>query len=116
MIRRHLSDDQLTEACLALAEDPAVSRHLASCDACRLRQAGIVRLLEATTTAAVAEADDLAVDHRHGDDAHDAARNGADVVGGAGGKGDGEEASRSARRRVMAANLAADDAKASRWT
>ncbi len=59
MIRRHLSDDQLTEACLALAEDPAVSRHLASCDACRLRQAGIVRLLEATTTAAVAEADDL---------------------------------------------------------
>jgi hypothetical protein len=45
--------------------------------------------------AAMAEADNLAVDHRDGDDAHDAARCGADVVGGARGRrgreGEGKE-------------------------
>src|SRR3546814_20180652 len=41
--------------------------------------------------AAVAEADDLAVHHRDGDDAHDAARRSADITGGAGRKDVGEE-------------------------
>ncbi len=39
----------------------------------------------------MAEADDLALDHRDGDDAHDAARRGADVVGGMGRESEGEE-------------------------
>ena len=37
------------------------------------------------------EPDHLAVDHRDGDDAHDAARCGADVVGGVRGQDEGEE-------------------------
>ena len=53
----------------------------------------------------MAKTDDLAVHHRDGDDAHDAARRGADVVGGARGDGEGEEGE---QQREEAGHGAAD--------
>ena len=41
--------------------------------------------------AAMAEPHNLAIDHRHGDDAHDAARCGADIVGRVNRQDEGEE-------------------------
>src|SRR3546814_12536277 len=48
--------------------------------------------------AAMAEADDLAIDHGDGDDTHDAARRRADIVGGAGRQGEGKEIGRESWR------------------
>ena len=53
----HLSDDRLIDVCLDHAPAATEQQHLATCGVCAERRANLARLLNETSTVAVAEAD-----------------------------------------------------------
>ena len=60
----HLSDDRLIEVCLDLAPAATEQQHLATCSVCEERRASLARLLDETSSVAVAEADAVFTDER----------------------------------------------------
>ena len=60
----HLSDDRLIDVCLDHAPAATERQHLAACGVCEERRANLARLLNETSTAAVAEADAVFTDDR----------------------------------------------------
>src|SRR6185503_3833389 len=60
----HLSDDRLIDVCLDHAPAATEQQHLATCGVCEERRASLARLLNETSTVAVAEADAVFTDER----------------------------------------------------
>ena len=60
----HLSDDRLIDVCLDHAPAATEQEHLATCGVCAERRANLARLLNETSTVAVAEADAVFTDER----------------------------------------------------
>ena len=60
----HLSDDRLIDVCLDHAPAATEQQHLATCGVCAERRANLARLLNETSTVAVAEADAVFTDER----------------------------------------------------
>jgi hypothetical protein len=60
----HLSDDRLIDVCLDHAPAAREQQHLATCAVCEERRASLARLLDETSTVAVAEADALFTEER----------------------------------------------------
>jgi hypothetical protein len=60
----HLSDDRLIEVCLDRAPAAMEQQHLATCSVCGERRASLARLLNETSTVAVAEADAVFTEER----------------------------------------------------
>ena len=60
----HLSDDRLIDVCLDHAPAATEQQHLATCGVCEERRATLARLLNETSTVAVAEADAVFTDER----------------------------------------------------